>query len=190
MNKKLGLLLLVVLVIITACTLAACNFGGNSGTNTRPQLVEDIGYADGLLIYCPYDASSRAVTINDFDISEVKARVRYKKTVYDEYGDPINYYYDDNNTFSLTESMVQNPECLTDLQALRESRNQIYVEYKSKDYLDEDGYEVLLEGVFTLYLKANEIKEYVTITFDLNGGTASFAGQPTPYSGTSWFSIR
>ena len=76
--------------------------------------------------------------------------------------------------------MVQNPECLTDLQALRESRNQIYVEYKSKDYLDEDGYEVLLEGVFTLYLKANEIKEYVTITFDLNGGTASFAGQPTP----------
>ena len=95
MKRKLALLLVVVvLAVLTAVTMSSCAaFGGSggSGTGNRGTLVEDHGYAVALEISSPAESKSSAMFVDEFDISQVKAKVRFAKEIYDEELDEYKY---------------------------------------------------------------------------------------------------
>ena len=112
MKRKLALLLVVVvLAVLTAVTMSSCAaFGGSggSGTGNRGTLVEDHGYAVALEISSPAESKSSAMFVDEFDISQVKAKVRFAKEIYDEELDEYKYEYwvDPDSEFSLTRDMI------------------------------------------------------------------------------------
>ena len=181
MKRKLALLLVVVvLAVLTAVTMSSCAaFGGSggSGTGNRGTLVEDHGYAVALEISSPAESKSSAMFVDEFDISQVKAKVRFAKEIYDEELDEYKYEYwvDPDSEFSLTRDMIVDERVLTDVDLLAQNKNDVYVALESK-YKDADGFTILLEGVFKLFLKERDATEYCTITFDCNGGAPLFAG--------------
>ena len=179
MKKKLGILLVVVLFILASITLVSCTmFGGGSSTTERNEIKESHGYPFALEITSPAPSKSKAIGIDEFDLSMVKAKVRYAKSVVNEDGDDvIEYWVDDSSEFTLDNKNVEitNEWVLSDLDALAQEKNTVYVRYES-NLKDEYGYNAELSGSFVLYLKQSETVSYSQIKFNLNGGIAGFAG--------------
>ena len=180
MKRKLALLLVVIVFCaLTAGMLVACDIlGGSSTPPNRNTPIEDHGYAVALVISSPAGSRSSAIFVDEFKLSDVKAKVRFAKEIYNEETEEYEYEYwtDPESEFSLTEDMIVDTRLLSDPDLLSQKRNDVQVSFESK-YKDADGYKVTLEGVFKLFLKVRDTKEYCTITFDTNGGIPLFAGK-------------
>ena len=181
MKRKLALLLVVIVFCaLTAGMLVACDIlGGSSTPANRSTIVEDHGYAVALEISSPAESRSSALFVDEFKISDVKAKVRFAKEIFNEETEEYEYEYwtDPDSEFSLTEDMIVDTRLLSDVELLNSYKNDVQVSFESNKYKDADGYKVTLEGVFKLFLKNRDTKEYCTITFDANGGVPLFAGK-------------
>ena len=181
MKRKLALLLVVIVFCaLTAGMLVACDIlGGSSTPANRSTIVEDHGYAVALEISSPAESRSSALYVDEFKISDVKAKVRFAKEIFNEETEEYEYEYwtDPDSEFSLTEDMIVDTRLLSDVELLNSYRNDVQVSFESNKYKDADGYKVTLEGVFKLFLKTRDTKEYCTITFDANGGVPLFSGK-------------
>ena len=181
MKRKLALLLVVIVFCaLTAGMLVACDIlGGSSTPANRSTIVEDHGYAVALEISSPAESRSSALFVDEFKISDVKAKVRFAKEIFNEETEEYEYEYwtDPDSEFSLTEDMIVDTRLLSDVELLNSYKNDVQVSFESNKYKDADGYKVTLEGVFKLFLKNRDTKEYCTITFDANGGAPLFAGK-------------
>ena len=180
MKKKLGIILVVALFVLVAITLCSCTLfkGGSEPAPERSDIKENHGFPIALEITSPASSRSAAIAVDDFDLSMVKAKVRYVKDVVNADGDLVKeYWVDDSSEFALNDSKVEidNPWVLTDLNALAEEKNTVYVTYAS-NLKDEYGYNAELTGSFVLYLKQSESVTYSQIKFNLNGGIAGFVG--------------
>lgn len=180
MKKKLGIILVVALFVLVAITLCSCTLfnGGSEPAPERSDVKESHGFPISLAITSPAASRSAAIAVDDFDLSMVKAKVRYAKDVVNADGDLVKeYWVDDSSEFTLDDSKVEidNPWVLTDLNALAEEKNTVYVTYSS-NLKDEYGYNAELTGSFVLYLKQSESVTYSQIKFNPNGGIAGFVG--------------
>ena len=179
MKKKLGILLVVALFILASITLVSCTmFGGGSSTTERSEIKESHGYPFALEITSPAPSKSSAIGIDEFNLSMVKAKVRYAKTIKGPTGeDVIEYWTDDSSEFTLDNKNVEvmNEWVLSDLEALAQEKNTVFVKYDS-NLKDEYGYNAELTGSFVLYLRQSESVSYSKIKFNPNGGIVGFAG--------------
>lgn len=180
MKKKLGIILIVALFVLVAITLCSCTLfkGGSGEVPDRNSIKESHGFPFALEITSPASSRSAAIAIDEFDLSMVKAKVRYAKDVVNSDGELVKeYWVDDSSEFTLDDNNVEidNPWVLTDLNALAQEKNTVHVTYAS-NLKDEYGYNAELSGSFVLYLKQSESVTYSQLKFNLNGGIAGFVG--------------
>ncbi len=183
MRKSVKLLLIIALAVMLAGILAACS--GSTGLQYKPpgvidgkgevETTEPVGEAAYLSFSYLTQSPSvfKSIYVDEFNLSNIEYHIVYRITNIDENGRKT-YTYSAGGGNALTENIVTNPDVLT-----RAGHDMVFVRINNPQYNAEAESGSLMrkkyvEGSFAIHLKERTAAEWITLSFDLNGGTAHF----------------